>query len=60
VRERMLLFCIGSGSDWQPAGVTGETVTALVVKGLLVRDALGHLALTNDGRAALRALLPDL
>jgi hypothetical protein len=35
VRERMLLFCVGSGTDWQRAGVTGETITALVVRGLL-------------------------
>ncbi len=49
VRERMLLFCIASGTDWQRAGVTGETVTALVVKGLLVRDSVGRLALTDDG-----------
>jgi len=56
VRERLLLFCIGSRTDWQRAGVTGETVTALVAKGLLARDALGHLALTDDGRATLRAV----
>ena len=37
VGERLLLFCIGSRTDWQRAGVTGETVTALVVKGLLAR-----------------------
>ena len=60
VRERILLFCIGSGTDWQRAGVTGETVTALVVRGLIVRDGKGRLALTNDGRAALRALLSEL
>jgi hypothetical protein len=60
VRERMLLFCIGSDTDWQRAGVTGETVTAVIVKGLIVRDALGHLALTDEGLATLRALLPDL
>ncbi len=46
VRERMLLFCIASGTGWQRAGVTGETVTALVVRGLLVRDANGGLTLT--------------
>jgi hypothetical protein len=34
-RERILLFCIGSGADWQRAGVTNENVTTLVVKGLL-------------------------
>jgi len=60
VRERVLLFCIASGTDWQRAGLTGETVTALVVKGLLVRDGAGRLALTDDGRAALRALLSEL
>ena len=60
VRERMLLFCVGSGTDWQRAGVTGETITALVVRGLIARDARGHLTLTDDGRAALRALLPGL
>jgi hypothetical protein len=43
VRERILLFCIGTGTDWQRAGVTSETVTALVVNGLLQRDALGAL-----------------
>ena len=60
VRERMLLFCVGSETDWQRAGVTGETVTNMIVKGLVVRDALGRPALTDDGRATLRALLPDL
>jgi hypothetical protein len=60
VRDRMLLFCVGSGTDWQRAGVTGETVTALVVRGLIVRDVRGRVTLTDDGRAALRALLPGL
>jgi hypothetical protein len=60
VRERVLLFCVASDTDWQRAGVTGETVTAMVVKGLIVRDAGAQLALTDRGRAALRAMLPDL
>ena len=60
VRERVLLLCVGSDTDWQRAGVTSEIVTALVVEGLVVRDALGRLVLTNSGRATLRALLPDL
>jgi hypothetical protein len=34
VKERMLLFCAASDADWVHAGVTGETVTAMVVKGL--------------------------
>jgi hypothetical protein len=58
VRERILLFCARSGSDWQRAGVTSETVTVLIVRGLLVRNATGRLTLT--GREALRALLPGL
>ena len=59
VRERMLLFCVASGTDWKQAGIMSETVMALIVRGLLVRDSLGRLALTGDGRAALRALLPE-
>jgi len=59
-RERMLLFCGGSGTDWQRAGITGETVTAMIVKGLIVRDAHGRPVLTELGRAALRMMLPDL
>jgi hypothetical protein len=60
VRERVLLFCAASGTDWLHAGVAGETVTAMVVKGLVERDAAGVLALTDRGRAVLRAMLPDL
>jgi hypothetical protein len=59
-RERTLLFCVSSGTDWQRVGITGETVTALIVKGLLRRDAAGRLALTDDGRATLQTLLRDL
>jgi hypothetical protein len=60
VRERMLLFCVGRGTNWRRAGLTGETVTTLIVRGLIVRDKQGRLVLTDDGRAALRALLAGL
>jgi hypothetical protein len=60
VRERVLLFCAASGTDWQHAGIPGEIVTAMVVKGLIERDAAGALALTDQGGAVLRAMLPDL
>jgi hypothetical protein len=60
VRERVLLFCAASGTDWLHAGVASETVTAMVVKGLVERDAGGALSLTDRGRAVLRAMLPDL
>jgi hypothetical protein len=57
VKERVLLFCAGSGTDWQRASVMSETVTALIVRGLVVRNATGRLTLTDRGREALRALL---
>jgi hypothetical protein len=38
-------------------GVASETVTALDVTGLLVRDTFGRLALTNDGRMSLWVLM---
>jgi hypothetical protein len=60
VRERVLLFCAASGTDWLHAGVTGENVTAMVVKGLLERDTAGALTLTDRWRAVLRVMLPDL
>jgi hypothetical protein len=41
------------------AGVTGETVTAIAVKGLISCDAGRALALTDRGRAMLRAMLPE-
>jgi hypothetical protein len=31
VQERVLLFCVGSGTDGQTAGITGATVTMLAV-----------------------------
>jgi len=43
--------------DDKSMGVTGKTVTAMVVKGLIERDAVGYLALTEAGRDALVALI---
>jgi len=60
VRERVLLFCAASNTEWEHAGIPAETVTAMVVKGLITRDAGGRLDLTENGLAALRAILPDL
>jgi hypothetical protein len=67
VQERVLLFCLASGTDWKRAGVTFKTVAfqcfgqpswaRVTVK--IMPD--GRLALTWwAGRAALRALLRDL
>ena len=70
VQERVLLFCLGSGTDWKEAGVTLKTAAGMVGK-LFVRPIVtpkvlvmptrgGALALTDAGRAALRELLRDL
>jgi hypothetical protein len=37
VPERLLLFCVASDTDWQKAGVTGATITAVVVKRLVAQ-----------------------
>jgi hypothetical protein len=36
--QRMLLFCVGRGTDWRRAGLPGEIVTTLIMRGLIVRD----------------------
>jgi hypothetical protein len=59
IPKRILLFCLASGTDWQKAAVTGETVTVMMVKALVERDAVGRLSLTAEGRAVLAALLKD-
>jgi hypothetical protein len=43
VRERVLLFCIASATDWLLARITEETVIAMLVKGLVQRDTTGRL-----------------
>jgi hypothetical protein len=57
VPERVLLFCVASGTEWAQAGVTGATATAMLVRSLVERDAAERLELTPDGRAVLDALL---
>jgi hypothetical protein len=60
VQERVLLFCLGSGTDWKRAGVTLDTVACLVRNFLVMANRDGRLFLTDYGRATLRALLRDL
>jgi len=59
-RERVLLFCVASRTDWQKAGVPGETVLNMIEKGLIVDHPFDRLALTMRGRPALKATLPEL
>jgi hypothetical protein len=57
IPERILLFCVASGTEWERAGIAGATVTTMVVRGLIERDTSNRLTLTDQGRAALDALL---
>jgi hypothetical protein len=55
--ERVLLFCVASGTEWAKAGITAATVTAMIVRGLIQRDPIGQLSLTKEGRTTLDTLL---
>jgi hypothetical protein len=57
VPERVLLFCVTSGTDWERAGITGALVTSMIIKGLIAREPTGGLYLTKEGRTVLAALL---
>jgi hypothetical protein len=59
VSERVLLFCVASGTDWERAGITGPMVTAMIVRGLIQRSPGGQLSLTKKGRAAFQELIGD-
>jgi hypothetical protein len=58
--ERVLLFCLASGTDWVKAGVPTITVQHLLVRNLVDRDGTPKLVLTEQGRAVLNALLRPL
>jgi hypothetical protein len=63
MQERTLLLCLASGTDWKQAGVTYKTVASMMGKLIVGRTSLvtmtstGALALTDDGRIVLRAML---
>src|SRR5437588_6937181 len=58
VPERIMLFCLASGTDWERAGVTHATAQQLLVRDLIDRDqSAGRFNLTPLGREVLAALL---
>ena len=59
IPERFLLFCIASKTEWERAGITGATATAMVIKRLIGRDAAGKFTLTKQGRAVLAAMMME-
>ena len=60
VPERLLLLCVASGIDFKHAKIAERFATEAVVKGLITLDTGGQLALTDPGRAVVRAMLSDL
>jgi hypothetical protein len=56
VDERLLLFCVASGTDWARAGIKGMLVRKMIGKDLIKHDGK-RLALTARGHVALQALL---
>ena len=60
VPERLLLLCVASGIDFKHAKIAERVAIEAVVKGLIELDTGGVLALTDRGRAVLRAMLLDL
>jgi hypothetical protein len=58
VAQRLLLFCVASGTDHRKAGVNSASVQLAIFRGLVKRsEATQRLALTDHGRAVLAALL---
>jgi EamA-like transporter family len=58
VQERVLLFCLASGTDWERAGVTHATAQQMRVRGLIDRASTSaRFKLTPLGRYVLAALI---
>jgi hypothetical protein len=56
--ERVLLFCVASGTEWLTAGITSATIQHMLVRNLIERDpATVRLELTAQGHEVLAALL---
>ena len=54
--ERILLFCIASGTAPPKTRITQRTIEGLTIKGLIKREP-DRLALTQLGRATMNALM---
>jgi len=61
VQERVLLFCLASGTDWERAGVTHATAQQVLVRGLIDRASTqARFRLTPLGRDVFAALIKPL
>jgi len=57
VPELVVLFCLAFEKDWQRAGVKAATAQQMMIRGLIEQQAPGSFTLTDQGRAALEALM---
>jgi hypothetical protein len=58
VSERIMLFCLASGTDWERGGVTHATSQHLLLRGLIDRaSTAARFKLTPLGRGVLAALI---
>jgi hypothetical protein len=55
--ERVMLLCVGSGTDWQKAGVTHATAQDMMIRGFIERLGAGSFVLTDHGRAVVEAMM---
>jgi hypothetical protein len=55
--ERILLFCLASGTEWAEAGVTGATTTMMLVRGFVERDSTGGLKTPPQGHEVFKVLI---
>jgi len=59
-REKVALFCAAADIDHAAVGVLASFMHAIEIRGLISREHASRYALTDDGRAVLRAVLSDL
>jgi len=59
-REKVALFCAASDIDHAAVGILASVMQSMEIRGLISREHTSRYALTDDGRAVLRAMLPGL
>jgi hypothetical protein len=59
-REKVALFCAASDIDHAAIGILASAMQSVEIRGLISGEHASRYALTDDGRAVLRAMLPDL
>jgi hypothetical protein len=52
VPERLLLFCLASGTDWQKGGITHATAQHMMICGLIDRDGAAFCQRTRSSHRA--------